>query len=184
MSASTQAHPNRDGKPKFPIDIASAQAKADERFSAADTDSSGTISLAEFEAAKFADGKRKGMRTKRKMRERKRQARSTADSQVRADRKAARAAHKEQVRAELFALMDTDGDGSVSAEEHANADHHALRKTAVKRTMFTRLDANSDGQLTRDELPNRVERLNALDADGDGLVTKKEMRAARKAKHG
>ncbi len=44
--------------------------------------------------------------------------------------------------AEKIRVIDTDGDGRVSAEEHA----------AGSRTLFQRMDANGDGQLTAAEL--------------------------------
>lgn len=44
-----------------------------------------------------------------------------------------------------FEKMDTNGDGAISAEEHAAG--------AAKR--FSKMDANDDGKVTRDEMKNR-----------------------------
>ena len=92
--------------------------------------------------------------------------------------KAKRAEHEAAINAELFALLDGDANGFVSEEEFAAATPEQ-RRLAGKRAMFKNLDANASGDLTADELPNRIARLKAMDADGDGLVTRQEMRDAR-----
>jgi Ca2+-binding EF-hand superfamily protein len=72
----------------------------------------------------------------------------------------------------LFAALDTNRDGELSAEEIANSSKSLLA-----------LDRNRDGKLSRDELgppPGRpgaeemLRRLKAADANGDGKLTKEE----------
>jgi Ca2+-binding EF-hand superfamily protein len=87
------------------------------------------------------------------------------------------------VQDELFMLMDTDGDGVLSAAEFKADNSHQLRRDAHKRAAFKHLDKNNDGQLTQDEMPGRLAHLRAADADDDGMVTRDEFRAQRRALH-
>ncbi len=50
---------------------------------------------------------------------------------------------------EKIKAVDTDGDGALSAEEHANG----------AREMFGKMDTDKDGALTRDELASGHARL-------------------------
>ncbi len=49
--------------------------------------------------------------------------------------------------------------------------------------LFQRMDKNSDGQLSQDEVPGPAwNRLSRADADGDGIVTKDEMKSVMKSR--
>jgi len=72
------------------------------------------------------------------------------------------------------AAMDTNNDGSVSAEEF----------NAYAHNYFQTLDKDGDGTVTTEELRNNLrarntdritERFTEMDADGDGMVTLMEM---------
>ena len=82
------------------------------------------------------------------------------------------------VQAELFVLLDADNNGELSAEEHA-AQTREISKLARKKAMFKKLDANNDGVLVPEEMPRRGDRLRAADTNGDGQVTRQEIRAMR-----
>jgi Ca2+-binding EF-hand superfamily protein len=167
---------------RFPIAISEIEAKAKSHFERIDADESGGVSLAEFEASKShhpragrqgaeghgkRDGKRDGQRRKHEgVRAHPRQ------QQMRA-----------AVQDELFMLMDTDGDGVLSAAEFKADNSNQLRRDARKRAAFKHLDKNNDGQLTQDEMPGRLAHLRAADADDDGMVTRDEFRAQRRALH-
>ncbi len=77
---------------------------------------------------------------------------------------------------EHFAEIDTNKDGSLSKEElvarfQGMADHH-----------FAEKDKNGDGMLDAIEVgPERWQHLSAADTNGDGKVSKEELRAAFEA---
>ncbi len=97
-------------------------------------------------------------------------------------RQARREALRAAVEAEMFALLDADGDGAVTEAEFAAGKTRENRRLAKKRAMFKQLDADQDKLLTLEEFPNPAARLREADADGDGLVSKDEMRALRQAR--
>ena len=74
--------------------------------------------------------------------------------------------------------MDANNDGAVSFDE--------FRMPDGRQAPEMRMDANGDGELTRDEVRQVVtqrteealDRIDALDADGDGVVTQYERRRA------
>lgn len=95
----------------------------------------------------------------------------------------------EALRAERFAAVDTNGDGSISeAEFIAQAEARAAERAAA---MFARLDADGDGALSRDVLERRggpriSERMiSRADTDKSGGVSAEEFEAAheRMAEH-
>lgn len=110
---------------------------------------------------------------------------------------------REDRRAELFAEMDTNGDGSVSAEEFANAPGRFARADANgdglltageiategqgraearAERMIARFDSNKDGMLSQDEIGNRRDGtrfFERLDANDDGVVSAEEFADAR-----
>jgi Ca2+-binding EF-hand superfamily protein len=89
-----------------------------------------------------------------------------------------RKVHEEQLAAELFSIIDDDGDGVVSDDEFRNGSTGENRALANKRLIFKRLDSDSSGFLTIEELPSPADRLRTADTDGDGLVTKDELRSS------
>jgi Ca2+-binding EF-hand superfamily protein len=137
------------------VDVAKMQARAEQVFTAADTDSDGTISRAEFAAAKRPH---EGMRHRRH------------GPGLGPEQHAA-------MQAELFKALDTDGNGVVSAEEFAQIG--AKTEALMRNHAFDRMDANGDGVLDKTEFPPFASRAEQLDTDGDGIVTKDEMRAGR-----
>lgn len=187
LAAATVAVARPDA-PRFPIDLTALEQQQAERFTAADGNGDGLIDLAEFEAVDFKPRQDRGKKRKHKRAKRwQQQGSDTAAANAerragkRAEREERRAAMREAMQAELFALLDTNDDGVLSDAEHA-AQTRETRKSARRRAMFKRLDTDQDQRLSRAELPSMVERLRAADADGDGTVTRQEMRSHRQAK--
>ncbi|MEQ8486640.1 MAG: EF-hand domain-containing protein [Pseudomonadales bacterium] len=178
------------GGPEFPISIADARAKAEARFEAVDQDGDGAISRAEFDAAPPPDGRghhpwhRGGWKHGPGHHRHQDGMAADADPASREQRRAEWQARREAAEAELFAALDTDGDGKLSAAEFDTGRMKEARRDARRERAFARLDRNGDGMLSRDELPDPVARLEAMDADGDGLVSQAEAEAARQARQG
>jgi Ca2+-binding EF-hand superfamily protein len=79
----------------------------------------------------------------------------------------------------IFQMMDSNGDGKISADEHATG----------ARKMFEMMDANKDGKVTAAEMDaahermgkkahagemSSAEKIRAIDTDGDGVLTADE----------
>ena len=156
------------GQERFPISIEEVESKAAERFTRMDTDQSGSIDLSEFEQAKPQRARHKGKH------------RSNMDGARQAQKLALRKATEE----EMFVLLDSDGDGVISREEHQSANLRETRALAQKRAMFKQLDKDQDDLLTPDEMPDPSKRLRQVDTDNDGTVTRAEMHAARALRRG
>ena len=185
-------------RPGRAIDLGEARAADEKRFAAADADGDGRVSADEFAAIDprrlFADMRPDGDRQRRgdgrvrprtESRVRPRiESRGAGREAMRErmrermeQRRAAVAERRQETRAREFDTADADGDGQLSAEEYK--DMPANLKAARQRSVFERLDTNSDDMLSPEEFPRVAVRLQALDADGDGLVTRKEMRGRR-----
>lgn len=87
-------------------------------------------------------------------------------------------AEADAVKAEMFAKLDTDRSGSLSAEELEQG-KQAFR-AARQQARFAREDANGDGFLAADETRMPAQRFAQLDTDGDGRVSLAELQAAPK----
>ncbi len=89
-----------------------------------------------------------------------------------------------QIGANRFAASDTDGSGTLSADELMAARDAALEARANRRLtqMMAQRDANNDGVLSLDEMQDdrRANRfLDRMDANNDGAVTAAEFEAAQ-----
>jgi len=154
---------------KFPISIADAEAKAAEAFSRIDADASGTISKAEFAAADMPmdhDGPRPRHHPRGRY----------ADDD-------ASGMHSEEHEAEYFQALDTDGNGQLSPAEFSREHRHEVHRSLMKSHAFEHMDTDHDGELSKSEFPGRLARLKELDADGNGEVTRDELRDGMRARH-
>ncbi len=91
--------------------------------------------------------------------------------------------------AEHFAKLDTDGDGRVTAQEMQAArarQHEAMQARGEER--YRSADSNGDGSIDLAEaqtrMPRAADRFVDIDADGNGLLTREELRSAMRAHHG
>lgn len=91
-------------------------------------------------------------------------------------------------RAALFDRLDTNGDGFLDAEELRAAAQLVGERRDVAMVsadnlahQVSRMDADADGRILRDEfsrfIPDRIRR---ADANGDGVLSLRELRALRR----
>lgn len=151
------------------ITIADVEARHAQRMTAADTDGNGTISRAEFLAAR-PEG-REGPGGPRGFRGRHGGPGMKGPHHADIDP----AAMEEAV----FGKLDADKSGAIERGEFNHEALGAAHHAAMRETMFEKLDANADGMLSGEELPNPVEHLKKLDTNADGIVTRDERRAGR-----
>ena len=71
--------------------------------------------------------------------------------------------------------MDANGDGEITREEVSQV---ATQRTEEALTRFDAMDADGDGVVTQRERSRAA--FNRMDGDGDGQITKSEFREARK----
>lgn len=185
--AASAAPDDKQGQPRFPIDLAEVAQRQADRFARLDADGDGWVELTEFEASDFKPPHR-AKRWQRRAQvnwDAKGSTDERAEPPHNAKHKAKRKAkHKEMrsaVKAEMFTLLDANQDGVLSDSEHA-AQTRATRQLATKRVLFRSWDTDQDQRLSLAELPSRAERLQAADADGDGLITRTELREHRRAR--
>jgi Ca2+-binding EF-hand superfamily protein len=88
-----------------------------------------------------------------------------------------------QAKAEAqFATLDTDHDGSLSADEFSMMFPEGRMRLMAPMMMSRFADADNDGKITRAELVAvALKRFDTADANHDGQVTKAERDAAREA---
>ncbi len=173
---SAYAAPDQD---RFPINIDELETRQAERFGKLDLDGDAIVSLEEFEAAKLPERAR-GEKFRHAHRDhpganRKNRNRYQADA-----RREARKEMRKATSDELFTLLDTNADGTLSKAEYG-ARTKAHMQSARKRAAFARLDQNGDGGLDQSELAHRTQRLKQADADGDGEVTRRELHTLRRS---
>jgi Ca2+-binding EF-hand superfamily protein len=179
MSMAAMAAPE-PGKLQFPISISEARERADSRFQSLDKDGNGVLSREEFAAAEWM-GKRHSRghgHMRPGARDGKAGLRYRPDGADRGDREAWRE-RRDATDAALFEALDADGDGTLSRDEFGTRQIREARRQAMADRLFDRLDRNGDGVISRDEFPDGVARLEAMDTDGDGVVTEAEARAFR-----
>lgn len=85
--------------------------------------------------------------------------------------------------AEVFAELDKDKSGGLSADEMPKKRHHHgrghHRHGGFAKHIFSRMDGNGDGKVTKAEMRAAADRhFDRLDTDKDGAVTEAELRAA------
>jgi Ca2+-binding EF-hand superfamily protein len=90
----------------------------------------------------------------------------------------------------LLRYGDRDHDGKLAAEEfrdlmqRVGQNRAALATPAQLKRRFAMLDANKDGKLDGKELPGGPARLQRLDRDGDGFVSREEFLAMNQNRAG
>lgn len=91
-----------------------------------------------------------------------------------------------------FDRVDANGDGLLAKEEMAQARQRMMQarqagqgKRGYAAGLFAGMDDDKDGALTRveigDKAPRLVEHFSAIDTDGDGRITRDEMKAHHQA---
>ena len=133
---------------RFPIDLAELRAEAEQRFNAADADGDGSVVVEEYLALMAAE--------------------ATRQSRKSGDRRWEGAG-----REGVFDEADSNGDGQLSEQEF-EAVPDAARRLRQQR-LFGRLDRNDDAALSFAEFSARLTRLETLDANVDGFVSRAEM---------
>ena len=159
----SDAGADRDAKGKRGVSIETLESRAAERFAKADADGDGRVTPEEFAAVRM-DRRGRGEDARRDGRRR--------DGSR--DRRRSRGLFEDGA----FDAADADGDGKLSREEWRELPRAA--RDAGRARMFARMDDNGDGVLEAAEFAPNVERLRALDADGDGRLTRREMREGRR----
>lgn len=151
------------------IDLEAAEQRRAAHFMEADRNADALLSQEEFVAAALTRAEaRKGQRPLRRPGAQ----RGSGDRQERAVRQ----------EAALFERLDRDDNGQLSQDEVAPELRRQARWELRAEQRFERLDQDADGNLTEDEYRAPLARLAAADADGDGVVTAEERRAAHRAR--
>ena len=150
------------------VAIEDLEARAARRFARADADDDGRITPEEFAAVEPGRRDRRGRDGDRGRR--------------RGDGPRHGLGLDGAVGDAAFDAADADGDGKLTREELREMRRVArdTMRERMRERMFARIDANGDGALDAGEFPPDMQRLRALDADGDGRLTRAEMREGRK----
>ena len=156
---------------RFPISIANVEARTNAKFTGADSNMDGLLSSAEFAQLRLVQ---RGAKSRGRLE--KRNGKAGKGGPINRQR----AAEQKQIRAaaakEMFKLLDTNADGVIDANEYTQVNNRKLKRRAHKRAAFAQHDVNNDGFLAPSEMPSPVVRLQRLDTNGDGQVSKREMR--------
>jgi hypothetical protein len=86
-----------------------------------------------------------------------------------------------QFDADIFAAMDTDGNGELSPDEFAN--RRDAQRIVMRARMFEHLDRDASGTLDTTEFPPHLSRLTEMDVDGNGELTRDELRTRQHPPH-
>jgi Ca2+-binding EF-hand superfamily protein len=86
-------------------------------------------------------------------------------------------ARQAQFNSDLFERLDLNDDGMLSAAEFSIENQQQARHELHQQRIFAYLDSNNDQVLTLEEMPGQ--RLILKDLDGDGEITRGEMRSGR-----
>jgi Ca2+-binding EF-hand superfamily protein len=78
---------------------------------------------------------------------------------------------------QAFDRMDADKDGFLTKEELQSA---AREFRAKRRSRLWEMDADADGNISRSEWKGKEETFNRLDSNKDGLLSRDELREARR----
>ena len=78
---------------------------------------------------------------------------------------------------QAFDRMDADKDGFLTKEELRSA---AREFRGKRRSGLQEMDADADGNISRSEWKGKEEMFNRLDANNDGVLSRDELREARK----
>jgi len=157
--------------PEFPVSVADAKNRAEARFQELDADGSGEISPAELAAAP------KPLRLGHGPSHRHMHGKDAGTSASAGEHGGKWRGTGGAVDADLFERLDEDGDGLLSKAEFDASKIREARRESMQEWVFARLDRDGSGGISRDELPDMSRRLEAMDADGDGTVTREEARA-------
>jgi len=149
---------------RAPLSVADIEARGAQIFADTDTDGDGLVTEAEFASVERGENRRgPGARGPGK-----RWQHSSPE---------ASAEQRLNIEDQLFDQLDADGDEMLSREEFSIARQRAARESIGRAQAFARLDENADGVLSPDEFPPM--RLAKLDTDGDGEVSREELKHRR-----
>ncbi|MCP5181909.1 MAG: EF-hand domain-containing protein [Pseudomonadales bacterium] len=158
------------------LDIATVEQKAAERFTSADTDKDGKVSLAEFLAQREERSPGDGPRFHHF-----RDGPGGMGGPGRPGHGHPPMAMESQAMEDaVFKQLDANGNGAISRDEFTHEKLREAHGTVMRTAVFDKLDANGDGFISDDERPSPAEHLRALDTNGDGKVSREERQAAHK----
>ncbi len=174
-SSTLEAAPEPAGADRFPVTVEALDARRAEIFSRVDANGDGLISSEEFSAHKplrrggGADGKHPRSHPPSHPSSKGHRPRPT-DEQLAA------------MEDRLFEQLDANADGLLSRSEFSTSAMRSARKNGMRDGLFAHADSNDDGFLTPDEFPPGSAA--DMDLDGDGEITRDELRAARQREAG